>query len=74
MSGNLLNAPRTYIYVYIYIYIYTPPFLGRVSVAKVLDSSRLSISKFELQSHYCIHFQTNTLGKGMNFLIPPAMG
>ena len=25
-SGNLLNAPRTYIYIYIYIYIYTPCF------------------------------------------------
>ena len=24
--------------------------------------------------HYYVHFRTNTLGKGMNFLILPAMG
>ena len=34
---------------------------------------RIVVSKFEQQSHYYIHFQTNTLGKGMNPLIPPAM-
>ena len=32
------------------------------------------VSKFELQSHYYVHFETNTLGKGMNPLILPAMG
>ena len=31
------------------------------------------VSEFELQSRYYIHFQTNTLGKGMNPLIPQAM-
>ena len=31
-------------------------------------------SEFELQSRYCIHFQTNTFGKGINPLILPAMG
>ena len=31
-------------------------------------------SEFELQSCYYIHFRTNTLGKGMNLLILPAMG
>ena len=30
-------------------------------------------SKFELQSRYYVHFRTNTLGKGMNPLISPAM-
>ena len=30
--------------------------------------------EFELQSRYYIHFRTNTLGKGMNPLILPAMG
>ena len=29
--------------------------------------------KFELQSHYYVHFQTNTIGKGMSPLILPAM-
>ena len=32
------------------------------------------VSKFKLQSHYYIHFSTNTLGKDMNPLFPPAMG
>ena len=30
--------------------------------------------EFELQSSYCFYFRTNTLGKDMNPLIPPAMG
>ena len=32
------------------------------------------VSEFELQLCYYIHFQTNTLGKGMMPLILPAMG
>ena len=32
------------------------------------------VSEFELQSSYYVHFRTNTLGKGMNPLILPAMG
>ena len=32
------------------------------------------VSDFELQSRYYVHFRTNTLGKGMNSLILPAMG
>ena len=31
-------------------------------------------SEFVLQSCYYIHFQANTLGKGINPLILPAMG
>ena len=31
-------------------------------------------NEFELQSRYYIHFWINTLGKGMNPLILPAMG
>ena len=30
--------------------------------------------EFELQSRYYVHFQTNTLGKGMNPYYPPCMG
>ena len=30
--------------------------------------------EFELQSRYYVHFQANTLGKGMNPHILPAMG
>ena len=32
------------------------------------------VSEFKLPLRYCIHFQTNTLGKGMNLLIHPSMG
>ena len=30
--------------------------------------------EFELQSRYYVHCRANTLGKGMNTLILPAMG
>ena len=33
-------------------------------MAKLLDYS-LEVSKFEHQTHYYVHFQTNTLGKSM---------
>ena len=42
-------------------------------MAKVLDS-RHEVSKCEVQLHCYIHFQTNTFGKDMNPLIPPAVG
>ena len=32
------------------------------------------VREFVLQSRYYIHFRANTLGKGMNPLILPAMG
>ena len=31
------------------------------------------VSEFSLQSHNYIHFQYNTLGKGMNHFIPSMM-
>ena len=40
-------------------------------MAKVLDCS-LEVSVFELYLHHYVHFQINTLGKGMNLLIPSA--
>ena len=42
-------------------------------VANVLDYNIL-FCEFKLQPQYYIHFRTNTLGKGINLLIPPAMG
>ena len=46
---------------------------GRVVLmAKALDCG-IVVSEFELQSRYYIQFQRNTLGKGMNPLILPAM-
>ena len=41
-------------------------------MVKELDSE-IVVSEFQLQSLYYIHFQTNTLGKGMNPLILQAM-
>ena len=41
---------------------------GRVSPwhkTKMLDNG-LKVSKFKLQSHYYVQFQTNTFGEGMN--------
>ena len=37
-------------------------------------NSKIVVREFELYSRYYVHFQTNTLEKGMNLLIPPAMG
>ena len=40
---------------------------------KVLDSDP-KVSEFELQSHYYVHFQTDSFWKGMNLFLLPAMG
>ena len=42
-------------------------------MAKAFDCG-IVVSEFELQSHYYVPFRTNTLGKGMNRVILPAMG
>ena len=42
-------------------------------MVKAIDSA-IVVSEFELQSRYYVHFRTNTLGKGMNPVILPAMG
>ena len=42
-------------------------------MVKAMDC-RIVISEFVLQSHNYIHFRANSLGKGMNPLILPAMG
>ena len=40
---------------------------------KAMDRG-IVVSEFVLQSRYYVHFRANTLGKGMNLLILPAMG
>ena len=45
--------------------------LGMVS--NMLDCD-IVVSMFELQSRYYVHFRTNALGKGMNLIIPSAIG
>ena len=42
-------------------------------IVKAMDC-RIVVSEFELQSHYCAHFRSNTFEKGMNSLILPPMG
>ena len=42
-------------------------------MVKAMDCG-IVVSEFVLQSCYYIHFWANTLGKGMNPLILPAMG
>ena len=42
-------------------------------MVKAMDCG-IIVSKFVLQSHYYVNFQANTLGKGMNPIILPAMG
>ena len=42
-----------------------------VAIVLVCD---IVVSEFELQSCYYVHFRTDTLGKGMNPLIPPGKG
>ena len=41
-------------------------------VANLLDGD-IVVNEFELQSHYYVHFRTNTLEMAMNHLIPPAI-
>ena len=54
----------------IYIYIYEKKSGNNLAPPQV-DSHDKNKT---LQLHYYIHFQTNTLGKGMNLLILPVMG
>ena len=42
-------------------------------MVKVMDF-KIVVREFEIQSHYHVHIQTNTPGKGMNPLILPTMG
>ena len=42
-------------------------------MVKAMDCG-IAVSEFVLQSRYYIHSRANTLGKGMNPLILPAMG
>ena len=42
-------------------------------MVKAMDCG-IVVHEFVLQLRYYVHFQANTLGKGMNPLILPAMG
>ena len=83
-SGNLLKAPRTYkerergVGIQFWDICFFRNWI-RCSglspcgvMAKLLDCD-IVLSEFDLHSRCYIHFRTNTLGKGMNPLIPTAM-
>ena len=56
-----------------YITVISIIIVGVVLVVKVLDCG-IVVSEFELQSHYYVHFRTNTLGKGMTPPYSPNYG
>ena len=65
-----------YIYICIYICIYMYIYIGGCScgvMVKAMDC-RTVVREFVLQSCYYAHFRANTLGKGRNPLILPAIG
>ena len=84
-SENLLYV--TYLLTYILRYfkrIYIETFYDNILanmlnlsvggvMVKAMDCG-IVVREFVLQSRYYIHFRANTLGKGMNLLILPAMG
>ena len=45
---------------------------GEGVIVTAMDSG-IVVSEFEPQLRYYVHFRANTLGKGMNLLILPAM-
>ena len=61
---------------FIYKSLTTSPSGGggpRDLMVKAMDCG-IVVREFVLQSRYYVHFRANTLGKGMNPLILPAMG
>ena len=72
-SLNVLPWPLFLTMVFICIF---PDWSGgcpRDVMVKAMDCG-IIVRKFVLQSRYYVHFRANTLGKGMNPLILPAMG
>ena len=53
--------------------IYLKGWCPRGVMVKAIECG-IVVSEFVLQSRYYVHFRANTLGKGMNPLILPAMG
>ena len=61
-KGNCIRLQQTF-----------PVGCPRGVMVKAMDSG-IVVREFVLQSRYYVHFRANTLGKGMNPLILPAMG
>ena len=47
---------------------------GHLGVMVKVQDSGIVVREFELQSHHYVQFRTNALRKGMNPLIPKALG
>ena len=71
MFVYVLLLAHTYISMFAYVlaFIFTRG-CPRGVMVKAMDCG-IVVSEFELQSRYCVHFRTKTLGKGT---ILPAMG
>ena len=75
-NGELSSNPRLGCLHFIYGNGMNPTIdrgCPRGVMVKAMDCG-IVVSEFVLQSHYYVHFRANTLGKGMNPLILPAMG
>ena len=55
------------------IFFIVSDMFARGVMVKAMDSG-IVVSEFVHHSRYYVHFRANTLGKGMNPLILPAMG
>ena len=75
------NLPSFFLYTWGYAHKYIHDYVcitisrgcPRGVMVKAMDCG-IVVSEFVLKSSYYVHFRANTLGKGMNPLILPAMG
>ena len=74
-SYKLQISGRMHVGVHVGIQVYSGEAGGcpRGIMVKAMDC-KIVVCEFVLQSRYYVHFRANTLGKGMNPLIRPAMG
>ena len=68
-----MNLPTNYLFIFSYISFISWGRVLVVSMVKAMDCG-IVVRKFVLQSRYYVHFRANTLGKGANPFILPAMG
>ena len=72
--SHLKNVNGATLTIYItYAKTYTLKGCPRGVMVKAMDSG-IVVYEFVLQSRYYVHFRANTLGKGMNPFILPAIG
>ena len=75
MSLSLLTTLNTMMWIESFFFFFINTNMGcpHGVMVKAMDRG-IIVRESVLQSRYYIHFQANTLGKGMNPLILPAMG